>query len=54
MMGKKKIARRRSRSKSKATPEGQSSETQTTGDGDKMMDFGGLPHRDLKKNLGCG
>lgn len=23
-------------------------------DGQKKMDFGGLPGRDLKKNLGCG
>lgn len=53
-MAKKKIARRRNGSKPKATPDVQSSETQTTGDSDKMMDFGGLPNRDLKKNLGCG
>jgi hypothetical protein len=24
------------------------------GDDDKPFDFGGLPDRDLKKNLGCG
>jgi len=23
-------------------------------DGEKAFDFGGLPDRDLKKNLGCG
>ena len=25
-----------------------------SGDEDKPFDFGGLPDRDLKKNLGCG
>jgi hypothetical protein len=25
-----------------------------TGEPEKNLDFGGLPQRDLKKNLGCG
>jgi hypothetical protein len=29
-------------------------EVKTTPSEEKVFDFGGLPKRDLKKNLGCG
>jgi hypothetical protein len=38
----------------KATVKPASQEPPRSIDEDKPFDFGGLPDRDLKKNLGCG
>jgi hypothetical protein len=44
--------------KQKAKPEGifdvKSKATDQSNDKEKVVDFGGLPERDFKKNLGCG
>jgi hypothetical protein len=45
-MGKKKSLKKDKKKAQKVVPE----TTQT----EKSFDFGGLPDRDLKKNLGCG
>jgi hypothetical protein len=36
------------------SPTGQKAQEHTKEENDNAMDFGGIPHRDLKKNLGCG
>lgn len=46
---KKKKVKKKEKEKAPAAPEGMPSQ----GDG-KTFDFGGIPDRDLKKNLGCG
>lgn len=46
----KKKAKKEGKEPNKAEP---SEPAQNAGD-DKLFDFGGLPDRNLKKNLGCG
>ena len=38
----------------KSTPKPTPQEDIRSAEDDKPFDFGGLPERDLKKNLGCG
>ncbi len=47
---KRKTKKTADKSTAKPTPQ----ETIRSADDDKPFDFGGLPNRDLKKNLGCG
>lgn len=43
----------KSKKKEKVMPP-KEKQTSLNDDNDKPFDFGGLPERDLKKNLGCG
>ena len=38
----------------KAKPKGKKTEEEKELPDEKPFDFGGLPNRDLKKNMGCG
>lgn len=50
-MDKKKKSSKKDEQAPKTTPK---QEESTVKEGEKPFDFGGLPQRDLKKNLGCG
>ena len=50
-MSKKKI--RKVRGEKPKVPQ-QTNDQEANGQEEKLFDFGGLPERDLKKNLGCG
>ena len=51
IMSKKKI--RKVRGEKPKVPQ-QTNDQEANGQEEKLFDFGGLPERDLKKNLGCG
>jgi hypothetical protein len=53
-MGKKKAKKAKAGSKKVAMPVSGGQTDNGRADDDGRMDFGGLPGRDLKKNLGCG
>lgn len=47
--------KKKSRKKEVKAPEkAKTPAPQDTSENEKPFDFGGLPNRDLKKNLGCG
>lgn len=50
---KKKAAKRKS-TKKDANNDGRGTVEEKITSAEKSFDFGGLPERDLKKNLGCG
>ena len=52
--GKKKPKKGAENSGQKDIEEKKAKETPEVPEEDKPFDFGGLPNRDLKKNLGCG
>lgn len=53
-MGKKRGKTRAKSSGEKPAPKQKISGEGQGNDDEKPFDFGGLPNRDLKKNLGCG
>lgn len=54
MNKKSKTKANRGKTKAAKKPEDLSSSQTTSAEPENPFDFGGLPKRDLKKNLGCG